>query len=275
VAATQIERVFAKTRVGRIHYATAGEGEPVLLLHQTPRSWDEYRDVIPILATKYRTIAMDTIGFGDSDKPEEPASVEGFGRGVVALLDALQIERTHLVGHHTGGIIAVEVAGTWPDRVNRVVLSGTTCPDEEGRKREWPSIDEVDPKDDGSHLAELWQKRSPYYPADRPDMLHRFILDVLKVGLDRVEEGHKAVNAFRIEDRLPQITAPILLVCGTKDWAAYPDQRKLLSYLPQAQLVEIEGGTIPLVDHMPERFAEVVMPFFQGQPVLGAGRPAD
>jgi pimeloyl-ACP methyl ester carboxylesterase len=43
-----------------------GTGEPVLLLHQTPRSWDEYRDVLPLLGANHRAIAMDTLGFGAS-----------------------------------------------------------------------------------------------------------------------------------------------------------------------------------------------------------------
>jgi pimeloyl-ACP methyl ester carboxylesterase len=256
-----VERAFARTAVGRIHYASAGEGQPVLFLHQTPRSWDEFRDVLPIVATRFHAIAMDTIGFGDSDKPEEHATVEGFGRGVIALLDALGIQRTHLVGHHTGGVIAVEVAGTYSQRVDRVVLSGTTCPDEEGRSREWPTIDAVEPKEDGGHLAELWQKRAWFYPKDRPELLHRFVIDALKVGLDRVEEGHVAVNTFHIEDRLPNIKGPVLLVCGTDDWAAMPDQEKLQRYLPQAELVEVEGGMIPLDEHMPDRFAEIVLEF--------------
>jgi len=261
VATVEIERHFAKTPVGRIHYASAGDGDPVLLLHQTPRSWDEYRDVIPLLATSFRAIAMDTIGFGDSDKPSEYASVEMFGRGVIGLLDALELDRVHLVGHHTGGIVAVEVAGTYPHLVRKLVLSGTTCPDAQGRNREWPTIDRVEPKADGSHLTELWQRRAWFYPKGRPDMLHRFVRDALKVGLDRVEEGHIAVNGYRIEDRLPNIKGPVLLICGTEDWAARPDQERLKSYLPQAETIEVEGGMIPLDEQMPERFGEIVMEF--------------
>ena len=175
-------RAFVETRVGRIHYATAGEGDPVLLLHQTPRSWDEYRDVIPLLAADFRVFAMDTIGFGDSDKPSRPASVEGYGLGVVAFLDAIELSNTSIVGHHTGGVVAVEVAATHPERVDHLVLSGTTCVDEEGRRiaAEWPSIDDVEFRPDGSHLTKLWQKRMPYYPADRPDLLHRLVLDCLR-----------------------------------------------------------------------------------------------
>ncbi|HEY7283046.1 MAG TPA: alpha/beta hydrolase, partial [Actinomycetota bacterium] len=90
MATTEVERAFARTPVGHIHYASAGDGDPVLFLHQTPRSWDEFRDVIPIVgAGGYRAIAMDTIGYGDSDKPDDPASLPLFGSGVIGLMDAL------------------------------------------------------------------------------------------------------------------------------------------------------------------------------------------
>ena len=257
-----ITRAFIKTREGLIHYVTAGAGDPVLLLHQTPRSWDEYRDVIPLLAENFSVIAMDTLGFGDSEKPSTPSSVEGYGRAVIAFLDALGIERTSIVGHHTGGVVAVEVAATHPDRVNRLVLSGTTCVDEEGRRiaAGWPPIDLVEISADGSHLVKLWQKRMSYYPPDRPDLLHRLVLDCLRV-IDRVEDGHIAVDTYHMEDRLPKIVAPVLLVCGKDDWASYPDQDRLLSYLPHAERVDVEGAGVPLPDHMPERFAEIVTKF--------------
>jgi hypothetical protein len=51
-----VHRSYANTPDGQIHYATAGQGKPVLLLHQTPRSWDEYRDVLPIIGSRYRAI---------------------------------------------------------------------------------------------------------------------------------------------------------------------------------------------------------------------------
>ena len=120
-----IRRGFADTPEGQIHYATVGQGKPVLLLHQTPRSWDEYRDVLPIIGQKYWAIAMDTVGFGDSYKPEKEGTIETFAEGVVAFLDAMSIPRTSIIGHHTGGVIAVEVAATHPERVEKLVLSST------------------------------------------------------------------------------------------------------------------------------------------------------
>jgi pimeloyl-ACP methyl ester carboxylesterase len=261
-----VEKAYIDTACGRIHYARAGQGPAVVLLHQTPRSWDEYRDVVPILAERHSVYAMDSLGFGESEKPDHPMSIEACGRAVIAFADALGLERFALVGHHTGGIIAVEVAGRHPERIDKLVLSGTTCPDGEGRERDWPSIDGVDPLPDGSHLTELYQKRAGYYPSDRPDLLHRLVLDCLRVGVDRVEEGHDAVNSFKIEVPLAGVTAPTLLVCGTEDWAAYPEQDKLASYLPGCQRIEIPGGGVPLVDHMPEEFAAAVLPFLSPRP---------
>jgi pimeloyl-ACP methyl ester carboxylesterase len=265
MAVDTIRRGFVATRVGRIHYAEAGQGDPVLCLHQTPRSWDEYRDVLPLLASRHRAIAMDTIGFGDSDRLEGAHSVERYGQGVVAFLDAIDLDQVALVGHHTGGVVAVEVAATHPKRVRRLVLSGTTCVDEEGRRiaAGWPAIDAVEPKPDGSHLTELWRKRMPYYPEDRPDLLHRLVLDALKV-IGQVEDGHVAVDTYRMEERLPRIHCPVMLVCGTLDWAAFPDQERLAKYLRGARRVEIAAAGVPLVDHMPERFAEVVLDFLDG-----------
>jgi hypothetical protein len=103
---------------------------------------------------------------------------------------------------------------------------------------EWPAIDAVEPKPDGSHLTELWRKRMLYYPQDRPDLLHRLVLDALK-AIDQVEDGHVAVDTYRMEERLPRIQCPVMLVCGTRDWAAFPDQERLAKYLPGARRVEI------------------------------------
>src|SRR5262245_38594363 len=85
-----IERSFVSLGFGPVHVAACGAGRPVLLLHQTPRSWDEYRDVLPLLASKYRAIAMDTVGFGDSDPlPAGRDSIEMWAQCAHELLAAL------------------------------------------------------------------------------------------------------------------------------------------------------------------------------------------
>ena len=79
---------------------------------------------------------MDTIGFGDSYRPTEGASIELYARGVIRFLDAMGIERTSLVGHHTGGVIAVEVAASCPERAEKLILSSTPYVDAADRERE-------------------------------------------------------------------------------------------------------------------------------------------
>ena len=212
----RVRRSFVDVPAGTIHVARSGdEGDAVLLLHQTPRSWDEYRDVVPLLGERFRAVAMDTIGFGDSSKPEEPDTVELWASVAVSVIDALGIDRAHLVGHHTGAVIAMEIAAAYPDRVGKVVLSAPAMVDDHHRELygEKPPVDEVERKLDGSHLVELWGMRAPFYPKDI-DLLERFVIDALKAG-DRAGDGHLVVARYRMEDRLGLIQAPILIVACT------------------------------------------------------------
>ena len=107
-----IRRAFADLSVGQVHYAHCGDADrpAVLLLHQTPRSWAEYRAVLPLLGGRYRAIAMDTAGFDDSSDGGVPASISQWARVACELLDALNIRQADVVGHHTGGVVAIELA---------------------------------------------------------------------------------------------------------------------------------------------------------------------
>jgi pimeloyl-ACP methyl ester carboxylesterase len=266
MATAVIRRAFADLRDGQIHYAECGPrgGEAVLLLHQTPRSWAEYRWVLPIIGTRYRAVAMDTIGFGDSVVPSWPGSIERWAAVAVELLDALDIERAHLVGHHTGGVVAVELAAAFPQRVGKLVLSSTPFTGAAFRRARSgrAPIDAVAPSDDGSHLAALWRKRQAFYPQGRPELLHAFVLDALKV-IDKVEYGHKAVANYHMEDRIGRVRQPVLVIRATDDPFASPDAAELCAHLPQARMIDIEGGMVPLPEQMPEVFAASVLEFLQ------------
>lgn len=263
-----IRRAFADLSVGQVHYAACGDpaSPAVLLLHQSPRSWAEYRAVLPLIGAHRQAIAMDTAGFGDSADGGVPASIEQWARVARELLDALNITQVDVVGHHTGGVVAVELAAAFPERVRSLVLSSTPYTDEPFRKAraQRPPIDEVAPSEDGSHLAALWQKRQGFYPPGRPDLLEAFVLDALKV--ERVEEGHRAVASYRMEERIDRIVQPVLIVRATEDPFAAPHAAELQHHLPQARIVDIEGGMVPLPDQMPEAFASVVLDFLEALP---------
>lgn len=111
---------------GPVGLTRLGSGPVVVLLHQTPRSADEYRDVIPRLAAAGRTaLAIDTPGFGGSAPVPEP-SIEAWAAVVHEILDALAVERAAVVGHHTGGSIAVQVAASRPSAPTAEARCG--CP---------------------------------------------------------------------------------------------------------------------------------------------------
>lgn len=258
-----IRRGYAPTPTGEVHYASAGFGDPVLLLHQTPRSWAEYRHVLPLLGRDFRAIAMDTPGMGDSTPVPGTATIEAYAGAAAAFLGALGIARAAVVGHHTGGVIAVELAAAHPELVSALVLSSTPCTDADWRERnrDRPPVDEVEPSGDGSHLRALWGKRQGFYPPGRPDLLTAFVLDALKAG--DPEGGHHAVRAYHMEERLPRIAAPTLLVGATDDPFAFPELPRLAARLPAAEVVEIPGGMVPLPDQLPEAFTDAVTDFLR------------
>jgi pimeloyl-ACP methyl ester carboxylesterase len=257
----RVVRSFVDVPAGTIHVAQAGAGDPVLLLHQTPRSWDEYRDVLPLLGEQMRAIAIDTIGYGDSSPPPWPPSIERWAEVSVSVLDALGIERASVVGHHTGAVIAVELAAAHGDRVDRLVLSAPAVVDEEHRRLygTTPPVDHVERTHHGSHVVELWSMRAPYYPRDI-DLLERFLIDALKAG-DRSGEGHLVVARYEMLPRLPLVRAPVLIVAPTEDPFGHPDALKLAGLLPGSRVVELHGGTIPAPDHLPDEFAAIVTEF--------------
>ena len=265
---TRIERRFVETPAGMLHCAIAGRGHPVLLLHQTPRSWDEYRDVLPLLASHVQAIALDTIGFGDSCKPPLGSdSIEQWAQVSVGLMDALGIERFAVVGHHTGAVVATELAAAFPQRVEAAVLSASALVDAAFRARHSkPSrVDNVQRKTDGSHLTDLWRIRQPWYPEGDIDLLERFVVDAVKAG-PRAAEGHAVVARYVMETRLPLVRCPVLVLAPTADPHAYPQARPLADAIAGSRYLEVEGGMVPLPDQMPEVFARHVLDFLASVP---------
>ncbi|SDN56217.1 Pimeloyl-ACP methyl ester carboxylesterase [Streptomyces sp. cf386] len=254
-----LHKGYVPSEFGQLHFVECGAGEPVLMLHQTPRSWTEYLDVLPLVGAEHRAIAMDTLGFGASAKPDGPHSIERFADAAESLVDTLGLDRFHLVGHHTGGVIAVELAARLQDRVASLLLSATPFIDDDKRRTagERKPVDHVDPRPDGSHLVELWNRRRGFYEEGQEAALNRFLVDALTV-LDRVEEGHVAVRSYGMDRRLPEITARTLAVCAPGDHYSLPALEKFAAALGCGTRV-LSGGHVPLPEQLPGEFAKVVV----------------
>jgi pimeloyl-ACP methyl ester carboxylesterase len=254
-----VELVSVQLQHGPVCAACAGSGTPVVLLHQTPRSWDEYRDVLPLLAARgHRAIAFDTPGFGDSAPLPGGASIVRWSETLHAALDELGVERAAFVGHHTGGVIAVELAAQRPERVSALVLSSTPLTDAAYRDTP-PDESGVDAAQDADGLR---RSRAHFYPDDRADLLDRYVADALR-ALPLALDGHRAVGEYAMEAAIAHLTMPVLLVGADADPYAYPQLARMRAALTHAEVHEIRGGMVPLPDGWPKVFAAAVADFLE------------
>jgi pimeloyl-ACP methyl ester carboxylesterase len=262
-----MEFQYVKTELGQLHIATAGQGAPIILLHQTPRSWDEFRELIPLLAVEHRVIAMDMYGFGQSAKFAAPQTIEKYASGVIALADAMGLSTLNLLGHHTGALVAFAVAAENPKRINNLILSAAPYTDREYREKHknGEGVDDAVIAEDGSHLTANWAKRYPYYPKNKPEILNRFIRDSLSFGLDP-KEGHLACSSYVIEESLDKIISRVLLLAPSEDPFAFPQVDKFISTLRNAKSASkevIQGGMIPLMEEKHVEVSRVVLEFLK------------
>jgi pimeloyl-ACP methyl ester carboxylesterase len=114
-------------RIG-LHLAEAGAGAPVLLLHGWPQHWWCWRKVIEPLRGHYRLLMPDLRGFGWSEAPGGGYSAVAFAHDAVRLLDALALERAHVVGHDWGGFTGFLLGLQHPSRVGRLLLCNSPGP---------------------------------------------------------------------------------------------------------------------------------------------------
>jgi len=113
-----------------VHVAEAGEGPPLLLVHGFLVHHGEWLPVLPALAERFRCIAPDLPGFGQSDKRAPghyPYTREAFAETLDALLEELSIEKAHVAGHSMGGSVALTLAADYPQRVDRLAVVDSAC----------------------------------------------------------------------------------------------------------------------------------------------------
>lgn len=113
----------------KMHYVEAGSGPPLVLLHGYPETWYEWRHVIPLLAPRFRVIAPDLRGLGDTSRP-----AAGYDKRTVAadvrelLREHLKLDSIGLVGHDWGGPVAYALARLAPDLVRRLAIIDVVIP---------------------------------------------------------------------------------------------------------------------------------------------------
>ncbi len=121
---------FADNNGTKIHYATLGEGDPVLFVHGFPDFWFSWRNQMAVLAADFKAVAMDTRGYNLSDKPEgiDAYQMEHLLADIKAVIDDLGVARVTLVGHDWGGAICWRFAMSYAENVEQLVIMNLTHP---------------------------------------------------------------------------------------------------------------------------------------------------
>ncbi|MBN9510658.1 MAG: alpha/beta hydrolase [Alphaproteobacteria bacterium] len=127
-ATAPIASRFADTGVVRLHYLTAGQGDPVLLLHGYAQTSHMWRPLIPTLAKTHTVIAPDLRGFGESGKPDGGYDKKTMAQDVHALVKSLGLQRVGVAGHDIGLMVAYAYAAQYPAEVERIALMDAFLP---------------------------------------------------------------------------------------------------------------------------------------------------
>jgi haloalkane dehalogenase len=260
-----IRRTYVDGPHGQIHLRLAGEGVPLLLLHQSPLSGGQFEAVLPLLAASgFAVAAMDTPGFGQSDRPAAPVGIAGYADAIPAVLDALGWSKAHVVGHHTGASIAASFAARYPGRLDRLVLNGLALlSDEERAHFAQFRFAPLEPKADGSHLLAAWNQRlaaSPgwtHFPA-----MHRYVTEML-ANSEYYFWGFEAAFAHDLAADLKAIKAQTLIFSNTGE-DLYAASQRAHGLRPDFAFAALDGGTHDIVDEQPEAWVAAVSAFLNG-----------
>jgi 3-oxoadipate enol-lactonase len=228
-----------------MHYEERGAGKALLLVPGIPAIASDWAPLAEPLSRSRRVIAYDNRGSGATTVTPAPYTAARLAADAVGLLDALEIERADVFGMSLGGMIAQELALSWPERVDRLVLGCTHCglAHAEPPEREAGRAFAMETDD----WAERMRALAPFAfaPGVDGEFLDRFIDK--KSGDVQDPEGYRGQIAAAVGhdayDRLPRITAPTLIVTGDSDRVIPGASSQVMhEQIPGSQLEVVTGA---------------------------------
>jgi pimeloyl-ACP methyl ester carboxylesterase len=248
-----------------LYYERAGEGEPMLLIQgmsATHLAWGgEFRAG---LEPSFETIVFDNRGMGRSGRAEPPFNVADMAGDALALLDALEIERAHVVGISMGGAIAQELALAHPSRIRTLTLGATFCGGPEATL-----MAPEDLKMLGAAYASgepeqvfraMWEiNASPSFRADDSHFdAFRGMGSQLPAPRPVVTQQMRACAEHDTSERLGRLSMPTLVIHGTADRLINVANGKLIASLIPAPLELLEDVGHIFWWEQPQRSAELI-----------------
>lgn len=258
IEAETAKRLFVDGNYGQVHVrvatpTNATERAPLLLFHPAPYSSTFYIGFMEEMSNDRWVIAIDTPGFGDSDRPNAPPSIADYADNAARVLDELGVsEPVDVLGYHTGTLIAAELAIRQPDRVRRLVLPGVpyfTGDAQRAAYDEYAKPDALDPS--GDHHDSKWAFASgglKYGMALERAQAH--FADLVQA---MPESGHAYYGVFSYagETQFPKLSKPSLFIAP---------EGSLLNETQAAQAITPNSELVILSEY-PNNVFDIGVPF--------------
>ncbi|GAA1441814.1 alpha/beta fold hydrolase [Leifsonia poae] len=204
---------------------TGGDGTVYLLIHGIGVSSRYFERLVPRLAPNGRVVTIDLPGFGRAPKPDRPYTVEDFAEVVADVVDRLRLGSCVVVGHSMGSQVATRLALRRPDAVAALALIGPV----------------IDARERSAVVSGLRLAQDTI--GERPRANWLVLSDYLRCGLPWYLAVLPSMLAYRIEDDLREVTAPVTLIRGAGDPIARTDWLRMLAERgPAATAVEVAGA---------------------------------
>jgi pimeloyl-ACP methyl ester carboxylesterase len=211
----------------------AVDSQPLVFVHGLSGSWPNWLEQLPLFAAQHRVITLDLPGFGHSPMPPERLSIAGYARLLDQLLDQLGIDAAAVVGNSMGGFIGAELAISFPQRVERLVLisaAGISTHAHPGSARAIPVLRRLEriliasggwaaAKSDTTMRRARLRDAALGVVVRHPGKLAPALAaeQVRGAGKPGFIQGLEAILDYELRERLGQIACPTLIVWGDRD----------------------------------------------------------
>jgi len=264
-----------------VNYCELGEGPAILFVHGLGASWQSWLEQMPEFAASHRVVAMDLPGFGYSESPREDISIEYYARWTAQFMDLLGLESAAVVGNSMGGFVSAELAIKFPERVQRLVFVSAAI-FWQNRRRAQPLVQLaklsdavvaralVRATDDIATRRRLRYAalasagfRYPQYVSD--ELAHEMVRSARRT--DGFLPALEALAGYDLEEELPKISCPTLIVWGANDQlVSVKDAERLEDLIPDSRReVFKRTGHVAMLER-PERFNRLLREFLAEAP---------